>query len=219
MSRKPQQERSQRRRDALLQAAVELLAEGGMLAVSHRAVAARAGLPPSTPGYFFSSIDELAAEALRVFTEREISDYRELARSAADDGGLDLDRLVRAAANRPVPVQAALAQVTIYLEAQRNPRLRVAVGEVLDAYRELTAELLRLVGAPDDKAVSSAFQALTDGIMLQHLAKPDDPPSPEVAAQALAALAAGFLLSDDERRAVLGRAKGPDAANPATIRG
>ena len=38
----------------------------GAGAVTHRAVAARAGVPLSTTSYFFSSIDELVTEALRV---------------------------------------------------------------------------------------------------------------------------------------------------------
>ena len=55
---------AQRRRAALLDAAAELAAEIGAGAVTHRAVAARAGVPLSTTSYFFGSIDELVTEGL-----------------------------------------------------------------------------------------------------------------------------------------------------------
>src|SRR3954467_2180985 len=56
---------AQRRRASRLEAAADLSAEVGAGAVTHRAVAARAGVPLSTTSYFFSSIDALVTEALR----------------------------------------------------------------------------------------------------------------------------------------------------------
>ncbi|HEV7685792.1 MAG TPA: TetR family transcriptional regulator, partial [Acidimicrobiia bacterium] len=41
----PRQDRSRRRRDALLRATIELLGEIGAKSITHRAVAERAGLP------------------------------------------------------------------------------------------------------------------------------------------------------------------------------
>ena len=52
----------QARRAALLEAAVEVIAEQGVAGATHRAVAARAGMPTSTTSYFFSSLDELMAQ-------------------------------------------------------------------------------------------------------------------------------------------------------------
>ncbi|MFI5426371.1 TetR/AcrR family transcriptional regulator [Aeromicrobium sp. UC242_57] len=57
------QERSRARREALLDAAIDLFAEGGSRAITHRAVAARAGLPSATTTYYFESIDELIRAA------------------------------------------------------------------------------------------------------------------------------------------------------------
>lgn len=196
-ARTPQQERSQRRRDALLHAAVELIAEGGVNTVTHRAVAARAGLPPSTTGYFFASIDNLAAEALREYAERQIREYRERAAAAADTDGL-----IEAVANLTFDAPGELAQITTYLEASRNPAMREPVGAVLDAYRQLAEDVLAAVGLPDAAAASSAFVALLDGFTLQHLARPDAPPNVNVVIAAMRALLAGYLLDDDERRAV-----------------
>ena len=50
----PSQRRSRARREALLRAAVALLAEGGVRAVTHRAVADRAGVPLAATTYYFA---------------------------------------------------------------------------------------------------------------------------------------------------------------------
>lgn len=205
VARKPQQARSQTRRDGLLKAAAELIAEGGIDAVTHRAVATRAGLPPSTTGYFFDSIDDLTAEALRVYTERAVAEYVELRRSAIQDDGGDSDRLIRAVARRRSAPEEALSQVSLYLEANRNLKLRVAVTNALDGYRHFAAESLAAVGLPRAEAVGPAFVALFDGFTLHELARPDAPKSDEGLIEAVDALLVGFLLDEEERRAIKSR--------------
>ncbi|MDM7832226.1 TetR/AcrR family transcriptional regulator [Cellulomonas edaphi] len=55
--------RGEQRRAALVGAAVALVREGGPAAVSHRAVAARAGASLSATTYYFADLDELLAAA------------------------------------------------------------------------------------------------------------------------------------------------------------
>src|ERR1700742_2623355 len=61
------------RRQAIVDAAVELIAESDQ-PLSHRAAARRAGVPDSAPSYYFDSIEELTLEAFRAairsFVER-----------------------------------------------------------------------------------------------------------------------------------------------------
>ena len=57
-------ERGDRRREQLVEAAADLLAEEGFAAVTHRAVARRAALPPASTTYYFASREEVVAEAL-----------------------------------------------------------------------------------------------------------------------------------------------------------
>ena len=56
--------RGVQRRAALIEAAADLLLEQGLAALSHRAVAARAGLPLAATTYYFASVDDLRDEAL-----------------------------------------------------------------------------------------------------------------------------------------------------------
>lgn len=63
MAAEPVQDRSRSKHDKLLRAAIELLAEGGTRAVTHRAVAERAGVAPASTTYYFRSIEDLTNQA------------------------------------------------------------------------------------------------------------------------------------------------------------
>jgi DNA-binding transcriptional regulator YbjK len=75
--RQPAQDRGRRRRDALLDAGVELLTEGGFAAVSHRAVADRAGLPLAATTYYFRSRADLIAAAFERMADRDLATTRD----------------------------------------------------------------------------------------------------------------------------------------------
>ncbi|MEV4177209.1 TetR family transcriptional regulator [Nonomuraea sp. NPDC049709] len=72
----PAQARGKRRRATLLTAAVTLLTEGGFAAVTHRAVAQRANLPLAATTYYFTSRDQLLAEAFAQLVETELATTR-----------------------------------------------------------------------------------------------------------------------------------------------
>src|ERR1700760_1358788 len=59
------QRRGAERKQAIVDAAVDLIAENGADPLSHRAAARRAGVPDSAPSYYFDSIEELTLEAFR----------------------------------------------------------------------------------------------------------------------------------------------------------
>jgi TetR/AcrR family transcriptional regulator, regulator of biofilm formation and stress response len=59
-----------RARDAILTAVVEIVAEFGIDAVTHRRVAARAGVSPGTTSHHFASRDDLLHSVLRFYLAR-----------------------------------------------------------------------------------------------------------------------------------------------------
>src|SRR5580698_3447170 len=85
----PTQERSRVRREALLRAALELISEGGTRAVTHRAVSARAGLPPASTTYYFESIQQLTQEALRLHVAERVAELQALSDVAASGGSVE----------------------------------------------------------------------------------------------------------------------------------
>ena len=136
-------------RDALLRAAVEVAAERGAAGVTHRAVTERVGVPLATASYFFSSIDDLVAEALRTFVADEAQ-------------RLPTSRPTSAATSTPLtrwrprwprppcpsgPLPWALAQFETYLQAARGDALRAPVADALAVYEQVAEAALEAAGA------------------------------------------------------------------------
>jgi DNA-binding transcriptional regulator YbjK len=132
---------AQARRDALLRAAVDVAAERGAAGVTHRAVTERAGLPLATVSYFFSSIDDLVAEALHTFVTDEVTRLSELAETlAADESSPDdltavLPAALAEAAMPAGPLPWTLTQFETYLQAARGEALRPAASGRLSSRR------------------------------------------------------------------------------------
>lgn len=156
--------RGDRRRDLLLDAAMEVIAAGGAGAVTHRAVAARAGVPPAAPGYYFTGVDDILVAAL-TRAGRRYEQAVEDAAATVRDGGEPVAALVAAVQGWDVrPGDTAMAaEYELYLLAARRPELApVALG-----WADRLSELL--VAAGSDPARARAVVALVEGVLLQSL--------------------------------------------------
>jgi len=198
----PRQDRSRRRRDALLRATIELLGESGAKSVTHRAVAERAGVPLASTTYYFRSVQQLIEEALKLHVAERVAELQGLAAAALGAAGASAqdiaERLAELLAAAPRPI--LVAQYQLYLEAGRNPALQPAVAEALAAFEGLTAGVLAALGAREPEETAEAFVALLDGFALHRLARPRDPA--REAAALVAAMRALFLeqVMDPEAR-------------------
>jgi TetR/AcrR family transcriptional regulator, regulator of biofilm formation and stress response len=173
----PRQDRSRRRREALLRATIELLGETGVRSVTHRAVAERAGVPLASTTYYFRSVHELVEEALKLHVTERVAELSGMATLALGIGGASAadiaERLAEVLVAAPTPI--LVAQYQMYLDAGRNPALQPAVAEALSAFEGLAAGMLRALGASDPEGAAEAFVALLDGFALHRLARPRDP--------------------------------------------
>ncbi|MBJ7471720.1 MAG: TetR family transcriptional regulator [Solirubrobacteraceae bacterium] len=160
------------RREALLTAAVEIVAERGVGGATHRAIAERAGVPPSTTTYFFASIDELILEALRHFTDQRVTQLNALSDALAERQSTpreiaDLFAEILCAA----PLQSEIAQFEAYLDtSRRHGEEREAVASVLEAFEGVAVSALKVVGTPNPEAVAPIFVSLADGYGLRRIA-------------------------------------------------
>lgn len=119
--------RTETTRHALLTAALDVAAEHGVKGVTHRRVAAAAGLSLGLTSYYFSSLDDLILEAFKLFVASTSSRYEEHFGAADDEEGV---------------VNAALAIVTALKDSQRDRTLlyELYAQSVRDpAYREVLA--------------------------------------------------------------------------------
>ena len=138
------QQRGRERREALLRAALEVLAEGGMKAVTHRAVAARARVPLASTTYYFESIEQIVEEALLLGVEERVARLRPLV-SATRAPEQSVPELAGAFVSTVLarPEAEILAQLEVYLEAARNPALRDAAASAIGMFEQVAASRAR----------------------------------------------------------------------------
>jgi DNA-binding transcriptional regulator YbjK len=197
---------AQRRRAALLEAAAELAAEIGAGAVTHRAVAARAGVPLSTTSYFFSSIDELVTEALRMGATERVSDFDATERVAVLAVDVPIGAVIDAIADQVLASSrnAEGSQVGYYLAAGRQPELQPEASAIVERFSARVAAQLQRTGAVRSDEAAWAITALGDGAMLHRLAQVDIDHH-ERLASGLRVLVAAAMLRDDEIDDLLSR--------------
>lgn len=160
------------RREALLRAAVEIVAERGVGGATHRAIAERAGVPPSTTTYFFASIDELILEALRHFTQQRVAQLNELSRVLAERHSepREIAQLF-AEILCSAPIQHEVAQYEAYLDtSRRDSEDRRAVAAILEAFEGVAVSALEAIGTPNPAAIAPIFVSLADGYGLRRIA-------------------------------------------------
>lgn len=193
------------RREALLRATVEIVAENGIGGATHRAIAKRADVPLSTTSYFFASIDEMVTEALRGVVERSVERLDAVAAAlAAEQPGraAALDQFVEVLLDLSDVENAA--QFEAYLDASRRPDLHTAVRTAVSAFEQVARTALEAAGAARPEAGARAFVALADGFAMNRLAWPRGAADREALADAMRALFAGYALDETELGRVLG---------------
>lgn len=199
----PSQERSRRRRDAMLDAAIELLAEGGARAVTHRAVASRARLPAGSTTYYFDSIQQLTEEALARHVQNRVIEFERLTVGALESGR-DAEAIAQAFSEALVEGEKGIviALYEIYLEAARNPALRQPVLDALETFERLAANVVRMLGGRRPDEAAAAMIAIIDGFALHRVARRHDRGT-EIAALvgAMRAVFVDNIMNDDERQA------------------
>jgi TetR/AcrR family transcriptional regulator, regulator of biofilm formation and stress response len=151
--------RGERRRQAILEAALRVIAERGVANTTHRAVAVEAGVPLASTTYYFESLEELLEQALALFVREETTQLAALAEriEGLELPPLEIARLFRA------ELQPSVAQFELYLEASRRPALREVAARSIDAYAGVAEAALRAAGVPEPAAHARAFVALFDG--------------------------------------------------------
>jgi TetR/AcrR family transcriptional regulator, regulator of biofilm formation and stress response len=192
--------RGERRRSELLEAAIHLIGAQGIEAVTHRAVAAEAGVPAASTSYYFRSKDELIHKALHTLAEREIERLRER-REALGAGVADLDVTIEALAAwieeqlTPAGSVALLAQYHLQLEAARRPEARAILEDWKAGTDELAETAMASLGARDQRTAGILLVCAIDGLRLRLLASGHAPLTPDQLRGVLRSLLTGLLAA------------------------
>ncbi|MEU1340182.1 TetR/AcrR family transcriptional regulator [Streptomyces sp. NPDC090075] len=171
--------RGQARRERLLDATAELIASRGLEGVTHRAVAAAAGLPASTTSYFFASMDELIGAAVTRIADGVLEATRDLVADAPTaDGAAPAPDYVDQLIDVLIASKETLirAQFEAYLATSRRPELVEPVQRIVQALEDAAESMFVALGAPDARLAGRELVAMVDGFALQRLAhpRPDD---------------------------------------------
>lgn len=205
------QARGERRRQAILEATLQVIGERGVSATTHRAIAERADVPVAATTYYFESLDELLDEALLLFVRGETERLREL--SASLEGKrippADIARLLLAelpAEDDSEGIPGTVGQFELYLEAARRPGLREVARQAIDLYAEAAEAALRAAGSRRPEEGARLFVALIDGLALHRIATGRS----QDVASALLTLLIPFAMDDADRATWDERLRGSD---------
>lgn len=179
MSPGPRRRDPEGRRRALSAAAREVIAEVGVGRTTHRAVAARAGVPLGATTYYFPTLADLVAGGLALATadlRAHLRTWQDAVDACADLPGVLTELVGDHLADR----DRALLVYEVYLAAARDPALRPLARTWLDTVHAMLAPR---AGATAARSVA----ALLDGAMVQALVTGDplDRPALKTAVAAL----------------------------------
>jgi DNA-binding transcriptional regulator YbjK len=188
--------KGERRRAALVDAAAELLVEGGFDAVRHRAVAERAGLPLASTTYYFDSLDELVMAAVEQHARVELENgRRRLGELATRNRGVDaqiglvLDMLLGPIRpDREADAEAVLLRYERLVATGRRTYLRPLMRTLSAELTELLTEIFARSGTPMGAVELERLVALVDGAVVNALVAVDPEPRAAAARMLRAAL-------------------------------
>ncbi len=146
-------------RERLLQVALELIAEGGLAALSIRAVARRASVSHQAPYHYFADREQLLAALSEQGFRRLIADFERVSSHDDDDPLRRLERLGAAYLRFALrhPGQYALMFRRDVVDHHRHPALAEAGGcafqTLVDAVTAIHAAGRLRGGAPDQLSV------------------------------------------------------------------
>ncbi len=162
-------------REAIVAATVRLIGRGGTALVTHRAVAAEAGVSLSSTTYHFASKDAIVDAALRSVAEREVERLSAAAAQLHDHG--DVPEVIDAtldwlAAQLAEDDEVVRAGYHLQLETTRRPQLAEVHLAWARAVQRLAEGVLRAAGSPSPVLDARLLAAAIDGLRLEQLTMP-----------------------------------------------
>ncbi|KAA5829056.1 TetR family transcriptional regulator [Saccharopolyspora hirsuta] len=163
--------KGERRRRAIIDAALRVVAREGVGAVSHRNIAREADVPPASIAYYFDGIDDLLVAALMEGCEgliAQLDQLHEQVRERADWPRAIAENLAGVLRDHR---ERTLGEYELYLLAARRPALRPAARRWIEA----ASGYVNGGRGGDGPAIRALFAAI-DGILMQGLIA-DEPPT------------------------------------------
>ncbi|RVX41409.1 TetR family transcriptional regulator [Nonomuraea polychroma] len=160
------------RRQRAADAAIEVIAEQGMRGLTHRAVDARAGLPPGSTSSCFRTRLALLDGVLKRMLELDEASLVQLPADAWSSREQVTATLVGLLEHWLGPARARTrARMELYLDAAGSTLLRTELDTASERFLRLAADGMRAVGVPDAGNAARMLVAQLDGVLFDALAR------------------------------------------------
>ena len=167
-------QKGERRREEILRATLRVIGAHGADAVTHRAVAAEAGVPLSATTYYFASKDELLEQTLLLAAREETERIERLVLELAPQELTAADWAAGVAAMIAADIRDEpdrhVALFELGLEATRTELLRGELQRWQEAHIRLAELGCRAVGSDEPELDARIVVAALTGLMLEQLA-------------------------------------------------
>lgn len=208
--RKPyRREPSERRRDDLIAAALEIMGEAGPEAMTVRTIAGRAGITAGLIRHHFRSKDDLVRAAFAAMMDRMTETTREVAQDHAGQPARAIAALVSSSLRAPVMDPDRIGQWAGFLNlVRRDPSMRDVHEAAYLKYRDmLQAHIQQLPGKEDPvvaRRLAIACNGVIDGLWLEGGTLPHSFAPGEVEEIGLAAVSSllGIDLTAEKKREI-----------------
>ena len=174
------------RREKLLDAAITVLGESGIHALTHRAVDAAAGLPAGSASNHFRTRDALLDAVVERFAAREKASWENIAARVCSTTPQELARALADFAREATGPQRTLtlARYAILVEAGIRPSLRIQLLETGARVSAWFTNWVRIAGSPAPERDAPVIMNHWTGVVLHQLAGTDPAfdPLPQIAA-------------------------------------
>lgn len=166
-------------RERVLDAAMEIVAERGLQALTHRGVEERAQVSHGITTYYFKNRSALIDALFVHIAERQIAWITAMHLEMAAEFNEDPDLVGREAfARRAIERMQAertltLARYEMYLHSARDPRLQELTTRLRRRHVEIQAEMLAAAGAANPDMAANRMLSAIEGMLLYQLSVPE----------------------------------------------
>lgn len=172
-------ESEESRREALIAAALDLVAEGGAKAATVRAIADRAGVTPGLIRHYFASKEALTRAAYSHLMDTMTAASAEVIAVLPDAPMVRLAAFVAASLKPPIMDAKAVSLWAGFLHGmRRDEAMRAAHRQSYFRYRDQLEALIAALGRPVDaaclRAEAIACNGVIDGLWLEGSVLPDE---------------------------------------------
>lgn len=153
----------------ILEAALGLLAEGGVTELTQPKIAAAAGVRQSHLTYYFPTRVELS----KAIAVHSLQSLMATLAAGAPPGGFDLDAFARMAGEQVSDVRRSRVMLGLVVTADQDPEVRRFMREFVATVRHHMGNLFRMLGKEPDEDTIAAFHTLMVGVAILNVARND----------------------------------------------